>query len=338
MSKFSKISLWLIENMIWVILLVYVVINIFVTPKFVTYGNITNIFYHSSVLSMLVLAQGLVLLLGYMDLSIESTLAFAPVISVLLLVKYIPWITPVGAIVLTLLLGCLVGAFNGTMITRFGINPFLQTLSLLIILRGIVIFLLPVSIFEFSDVYSAPGALRTIFNIPVAVFIMIFVFIIFHFVLNKTIFGRHLIATGGNNLSAYISGVNTKRVVFITFVISGLLAALAGLIMAGRQQAVTNAMGDGMVFESFAGAILGGVSLKGGVGKVSGMLGGVLLLGAIDNSLNLLGINVFLIYASKGLLIFVAIVLDQAKVKLKNYIYYREDMRRFKETKEIAGV
>jgi ribose/xylose/arabinose/galactoside ABC-type transport system permease subunit len=331
MSKLSKISLILIDNLIWVILILYFIINIFTTPSFASYGNIINIFYQSASLSMLVLAQGLILLLGYMDLSIESTLVFAPTIAVLVLTRYFPAITPGGAIILTLLVGSFVGLFNGIMITRFHINPFLQTLSMLIILRGLVLYVIPEGLSKFSKIYTFVGGGRIIFDIPVAVLVMFIVFIVINFILNKTIYGRQVIATGGNNITARISGVNVKNVILITFIISGVLASVAGLIITGRQAAVTNIMGQGLVFNSFAGAIIGGVSLKGGIGKVSGMLGGVLLLGVINNSLNLIGMNLYLIYATSGLIIFIAIILDQSKEKLKAYIYYREDIKRFKK-------
>jgi ribose/xylose/arabinose/galactoside ABC-type transport system permease subunit len=331
MSKLSKISLILIDNLIWVILILYFIINIFTTPSFASYGNIINIFYQSSVLSMLVLAQGLILLLGYMDLSIESTLAFAPVIAVLVLTRYFPAITPGGAIILTLLVGSLIGLFNGIMVTRLHINPFLQTLSMLIILRGLVRFFVPVPIYNISKIYTFVGGGRIFFNIPIAILIMFIIFIVVNFILNNTIYGRQVIAIGGNSMASFISGVNVKNVILTTFIISGLLASIAGLITTGWQVSVSTAMGEGLVFKSFAGAIIGGVSLKGGIGKVSGMLGGVLLLGVIDNSLNLIGMNVYLIYAASGLIIFIAIILDQSKEKLKSYIYYREDVKRFKK-------
>jgi len=336
MSKFSKLVLFVIDNLIWVILALLVIINIFITPNFFSYGNILNIFYHSSVLSMLVLAQGLILLLGYVDLSIESTLAFAPAIAILSFTRWTPGISPIIAIIITFVVGALIGLFNGVMITKFNINPFLQTLSMLIMLRGIVLYLLPESIFGFGGIYSFLGSKRIFLNIPVAVLVMFGVFLLFHFVLNKTVFGRQLVATGGNIQASFISGINTQRIILLAFVLSGVLASLAGLILAGRQNAVTNVMGDGMVFMSFAGAILGGVSLKGGVGKVSGILGGVLLLGVIDNSLNLLGINIFLVYAIKGIIIFVAIVLDQTKIKLRDSIFNRENFKKYKISSKIT--
>ena len=131
----------------------------------------------------------------------------------------------------------------------------------------------------------------------------------------------------------YISGINTDRTLITVFIISGLLAAVAGLISVGRQASITNAMGEGLVFMAFAGSVMGGVSMQGGIGTALGMLGGLLVLGVIDNSLTLLGVNVYLVYATKGILIFVAVFLDNFKTRLREGILYREEVRKFKVTK-----
>jgi len=324
------IELFLLDNLIWVILCGFFLINVFVTPNFLIYDNIINIFYHSAILSMLVLGQGLILLTGNIDLSIESTLAFAPAIAMLLSTKWIPGLDPVTTIFMTLAVGALIGLSNGYVVTKGGINSFIHTLSMLIILRGVTLFLVPFAIYQLDKVYIFLGSARTVANIPVAVFLMLAIFLFLNFVLKSTPFGRFLLATGGNPRASFISGVNTDRMVIYAFVLSGLLAAIAGLLAAGRQDAINNTMGKDMVLLSFAGAILGGASLFGGRGTPLGMLGGALLLGTISNSLTLVGINVFLLYACYGVLIFVAVVLDRAKVKLRELLFHRESIRKLK--------
>lgn len=319
----------MLENLIWVILVGFFLLNALITPKFATYGNLVNILYHSAIMSMLVLGQGLILIIGHLDLSIESTLAFAPGIAMLLATRWLPFqLDPVTAIILTLAVGALVGWFNGVCIAKIGVNPFLQTLSMMIILRGLVLFLVPLSIFPLAKVYTYAGQARMIGNIPVAIPIVIVIFLIFQVVLQYTSFGRHFIATGGNVRASYISGINTSRMVMYAFMLAGLLAAVAGLLAAGRQGSVSNSMGEGMVLLAFAGAILGGASLEGGKGTPLGMLGGALLLGMISNSLNLLGVGVTLVYATQGALIFVAIVLDRVRIKLRNYLLHQEQVRK----------
>lgn len=329
MSRKLQAELFLLDNLIWVIIAVFFLINAVITPNFATYGNIINILYHSAIMSMLVLAQGIVMVIGKLDLSIESTLAFAPGVSMLLATKWIAGgLDPVTCILLTLVIGALVGLFNGYFIARIQVDHFLQTLSMMIVLRGLVLFLVPFSIFPLHKVYTYAGQARMAGNIPVAVLITLVVFLIFHFIFQYTTFGRNFMATGGNQRASYIAGINTSRMVIYAFVISGVLAAVAGLLAAGRQGSVSNSMGEGMVMLSFAGAILGGVSLDGGKGTPIGMLGGSILLGMFSNSLNLLGVGVNLVYAATGALIFLAIVIDRVREKLRGYILHQEQIRK----------
>lgn len=329
MPKKLQIELFLLENLIWVILAGFFLLNAMITPMFATYGNLVNILYHSAIMSMLVLGEGLILVIGHLDLSIESTLVFAPGVAMLLATRWLPFpLDPVTAIFLTLAIGALVGLFNGVCIAKIGVNPFLQTLSLMIILRGLALFLFPLSIFPLAKIYTYAGQARMVGNIPVAVPIVFSIFIFFHLIMHYTPFGRHFMATGGNARASYISGINTSRMIIYAFVIAGLLAAVAGLLAAGRQNSVSNSMGEGMVMLAFAGAILGGASLEGGKGTPLGMLGGALLLGMISNSLTLLGVGVTLVYATQGALIFLAIVLDRVRIKVRNYLLHQEQVRK----------
>lgn len=329
MPRKLQIELFLLDNLIWVILAGFFLLNAMITPMFATYTNLVNIFYHSAIMSMLVLGEGLIMVIGQLDLSIESTLVFAPGVAMLLATRWLPFpLDPVTAIILTLVIGALIGLFNGICIAKIEVNPFLQTLSMMIILRGLALFLIPLSIFPLDKVYSYAGQARMIGNIPVAIPIVLIIFLIFHFVMQYTAFGRHFMATGGNAKASYISGINTKRMLIYAFVIAGFLAAVAGLLAAGRQNSVSNSMGEGMVLLAFAGAILGGASLEGGKGTPLGMLGGALLLGMISNSLNLLGVGVTLVYATQGALIFVAIVLDRVRIKVRNHLLHQEQVRK----------
>ncbi|TEB11888.1 Ribose transport system permease protein RbsC [Pelotomaculum sp. FP] len=342
MPKKLQVQLFLLDNLIWVIIAGFFLLNVVITPKFATYDNLVNIFYHSAIMSMLVLAQGLVMIIGLLDLSIESILAFAPGIALLLATKWLPGsIDPITCIFITLAVGALVGLFNGVFIAKIGVNPFLQSLSMLIMLRGVVLFLVPFSIFPLAKVYTYAGQARMVGNIPVAIPIVLIIFIIFHFILQHTTFGRYFVATGGNARASFVSGINTSKMVIWAFVISGILAAVAGLLAAGRQGSISNSMGDGMVMLSFAGAILGGASLDGGKGTPLGMLGGALLLGMISNSLNLLGVNVSLVYATQGALIFLAIIIDRVREKVRNHLLHQEQVKKMlrheqQETNQLA--
>lgn len=240
--------------------------------------------------------------------------------------KWLPGgMDPYVCILVTLLVGACVGVFNGLMVAKVGVNSFLQTLASNIIIRGLVLFMLPFSLSRLNHVYTFAGS-GFIFGIQAAIPIVLSVFIIFQLIMKYTSFGRQVISTGGNPQASYIAGINTSRLLVIVFALSGMLAAMAGLLSAGRSGAVANSMGTGMNMMAIAGGILGGASLTGGKGMPIGMLGGAILLQMISNSLTLLGVPINLVYASKGALIFLALLLDRYKVYLRNSILEKKQM------------
>lgn len=334
MSRISRFVIALLNNLIWVILISFFLLNVFITPMFFTYRNVINILYHTSILSMLVLGEGIILSTGVLDLSLESTLAFAPGVAIICMTSWIPGLNPFVALFITLVVGALVGWFNGYCVTSLGISSFLQTLSFLILLRGLILFMVPFAIFNLPTAYTFLGSAKVVANIPAAVFVMIFIYVIFQFFFKRTRFGRYFFATGGNPKASYVSGINTRAVITWGFILGGILASIGGILAVGRQSSITNMVGQNMILLAFAGAILGGVSLSGGKGTPMGMLGGALFLGTVNNSLNLLGVNVFLVYAFQGLLIFLALVLDRAKERLYSAIFQRERMKKFQKMNE----
>jgi len=328
-----RVKLFLLDNVIWLLVIGFFLLNAIFTPSFFTWQNSTNILYHSAIMSMLVLGQGIVIVVKALDLSIESTLAFAPGVAMLICTQWLPWDLPSAvAIVLTLIVGALVGLFNGFFVARVGMNPFIETMSTMIIMRGLVLFLVPFSIFPLAGVYKFAGQARIPGDIPVAVLLMLLVYAVFQFIFGYTAFGRRLIATGGNRQAAFIAGINTTRMIMAAFVLAGLLAAFAGLLTAGRQGSISPSMGINMVLLSFAGAILGGASLDGGKGAPIGFLGGALLLGMFSNALNLRGVEVNLVYAMQGLLIFAAILLDRGREAIRARVLRQEQVARFEST------
>lgn len=327
----TKIQLTLLDNLVWVLLAVFFLVNTLFTPNFFSGKNQLNILYQSATLGLLVLGQGIVMMVGELDLSMEATLAFAPGVTILLARQL--GLGPVVSILLTLAVGLAIGWFNGFCVAKLQTNSFLLTMSTQIVMRGLVLFLVPFSLAGLDSTYTFLGRGR-IGAIQVAILALLVVYVIFEFIFRKTIFGRRFTLTGGNRRASYISGINTDRVMILAFVLAGLLSALAGLITAGRQNAVSNSMGENMVMMAFAGAILGGCSFNGGMGKPIGMLGGTLLLGMIDNALTLNGVDVNLVSATKGALIFVAILLDRVRFKLTARIMHQENMRKLLAAQE----
>jgi Ribose/xylose/arabinose/galactoside ABC-type transport systems, permease components len=340
MENKTKLQLLLLDNLIWVLVVLFFILNAIFTPRFASPTNLVNICYHATVLALLVLAQGMTLIIGQLDLSVESTLAFAPGIALLLATKWLPGgMDPYVCILVTLLVGVCVGIFNGLMVAKVGVNSFLQTLASNIIIRGLVLFMLPFSLSRLNHVYTFAGS-GFVFGIQAAIPIVLIVFLIFQVIMKYTSFGRQVISTGGNPQASYIAGINTSRLLIIVFALSGMLAAMAGLLSAGRSGAVANSMGTGMNMMAIAGGILGGASLTGGKGMPIGMLGGAILLQMISNSLTLLGVPINLVYASKGALIFLALLLDRYKVHLRNSILEKKQIEQHitAESVRSAGV
>ena len=325
MTKQSKILLTLLDNLVWVLLFAFVLFNVFFTPAFFSSRNLLNVLFHTSILALLVLAQGIVMMVGELDLSGDAVLAFAPGIVILLTTSFN--FGPVLGIIFTLGLGAALGWFNGFFVAKVKANSFLFTLSTQIVLRGLILFFVPLSIAGLHNVYAFLGR-GHIGNLQAATVMFLLIFFVFEMMFRKTTFGRKFKLTGGNRQAAFISGIRTDRMIILAFVIAGVLAAVAGLITAGRQNAVSNGMGLGMVTMAIAGAILGGCSFKGGTGKPLGLLGGALLLGLIDNALTLQGVSVNLVSATKGSLILVAILLDRWRYRLADVILHKENMKK----------
>ena len=333
MSNDLKIKLALLDNIIWIMLLFFFAVCAAFVPAFASWNNIVNILYHTTIMSMLVLAQGFVLMSGKFDLSIDAILAFAPGLVILAGTKWLPGTilsNPFVAIALTLAVGALLGLFNGVCVSRLGMNAFMQTLSVSIILRGLTLFLIPLAIFPLDPVYSFIGKARfaAVGNMPAAVFVTFGVYLFFHIVLKHTVFGRNYLATGGNERASYVAGIDTRRMIVMGFVIAGALSAVAGLLTAGRQDSVSNTMGSGMTMLAFAGALLGGTSMSGGKGSSFGMLGGAILLGMFSNALNLLGVQVTLVHAAQGTLIFLAILIDRFRIQLRGALLRKEQLKK----------
>ncbi|GAA3248278.1 ABC transporter permease [Dactylosporangium siamense] len=291
------------------------VVGYLVNPVFLQSDNVINVLQSMSEISVLVLAQTMVLITGKMDLSLESTFGLAPGIAAWLIVD--PAVThglgvhvlpPALAIPVVLLVGVLVGAFNGLLIVRFGLNGFIVTLGMLIVLRGLL-----TGISGGKTFFALPSSMTylgstTWLGVPASVWISLLLFVAGIVVLGYTRAGRALYAIGGNVDAARAAGIRTDRILWVTLIVAGMLAALAGLLMSGRLAAVPAAQGNGAIFQVFAAAVIGGVSLNGGKGTVFGAFTGVLLLFMIINVLTLAGVPAQWTNFLNGAVILVALV------------------------------
>jgi len=287
-----------------------------VNPVFLHPDNLLNVLQTMSEIAVLVLAETLILIAGKMDLSLESTFGLAPGIAAWLTVA--PGVThglgvvPGGwAVPITLAVGALVGSFNGLLIVRFRLNGFIVTLGMLIVLRGLLtgisggqtFFLLPPSMLYLSNAKWL--------GMPASIWVCLLAFAAAIGFLGFTTRGRALYAIGGNVDAARAAGIRTDRVMWFTLVIASTLAALGGLLLAGRLASVSASQGTGGIFTVFAAAVIGGVSLNGGKGSMFGAFTGVLLLFMIQNVLTLGGVPAQWISALDGGIILVALMLSR---------------------------
>ena len=322
-----------LDNLIWLILVGVFLFFVIGSDKFLTPINIVNILSAAAVLGVLVVGQTFALITGNFDLSQESTLGLAALVGLWMMVPALaPWfgggigLPPVLAIALILVMGIGIGYVIGALITYGRMNNFIVTLAMLLILRGLMLWFTKGNSvnaigYEGSDVFYWLGhetfSVPWLGNVPVAVPTMLIVFLVAHIVLSYRRFGRDIYAVGGNRTAAIASGIDADKRVRQVYMISGFLAALGGLVLAGRVASVQVNLGEGYIFTVFAAAVIGGVSLQGGRGKMVGVLGGVLLLSMIDRGLNLMRVEVFLQQVVQGLIILFAMFIDAQRVRFR---------------------
>ncbi|HTJ32820.1 MAG TPA: ABC transporter permease [Dactylosporangium sp.] len=290
------------------------VVGALIDPVFLSRANLVNVLQQQTELSLLVLGETLILIGGRFDLSLESTVGLAPALGVALVIPAAShgigteWATAL-AVPICLLVGILIGALNGVLILRFGLSAFIVTLGMLITLRGVQI-----GITGGQSLFDLPPSVTYLGNtiwlgVPLSVWLCVVVFAAGIAALGWFRQGRAVYAIGGNADAARAAGIRTDRVMYVVFMIAGLLAALAGLLMAGRLGSIASNQGSQMIFQVFAAAVIGGVSMNGGKGTLFGALCGVLVLGLVSNILTLAGVSAQWIQAVYGLVILVALVL-----------------------------
>jgi simple sugar transport system permease protein len=323
-----------LENLIWLILVGVILFFATQTDRFLTPNNLRNILVAASVLGLLVIGQTFVLITGNFDLSAESTLGLAALLGLWLIVPAgAPTrggglgLNPYVSILAVLLGGALIGWTIGLLITVFKMNNFIVTLAMLIIVRGIILRInngqsVTTGTIAGAKTFNHLGhdnlfSLPWLGRVPVSVVVLLVMYGVAYVVLQHRPFGRELYAIGGNRAAALASGINPDRLVVIVYVISGVMAAFAGWMQAGRLGSVQQNLGSGMIFNVFAAAVIGGISLQGGRGSIIGALGGVLLLSTINAGLNLMQVSVFWIQSIQGFVILVAMFIDAQKVRLR---------------------
>ena len=285
------------------------------TSRFLTPTNISVILNQVSVNAILAFGVTFVIIAGGIDLSLGSLVAVCGVVVALLSQnnEYSLWLAIIG----TLIAGIALGALNGIIVVFTKVPPFIVTLGTMTIGRGVALILSkgrPISELNESLNFLGNGDL---FGIPIPILFLVLSYATCHILLTKTIFGRYVKAIGGNEMASYVAGVRVNRIKLYVYMISGLFAALAGILLTARINTGQPNAGLGFELDAIAAVIIGGTSTRGGKGTITGTLLGVLFIGVINNGLDLINVSAYWQQVIMGGIIILAVVLDGLYQKLK---------------------
>ncbi len=307
------------KNKPLVVLVILCIIMACLSDNFFTWRNILTVLRQTSINAVIATGMTFAILIGGIDLSVGSVLAICGAVMANLIASGMDLIL---AILITLLLGLAIGIVNGLLISKGRLQPFIATLGTMTLLRG------------FTLVYTQGKPIGTsggtgslifgkigsgyIFGLPIPVYIMIIVFVIAYYILRHLRTGRYVYALGSNEEATIYSGVKTDKVKLFVYGASGLLAALAGIIVTARLGTASPTAGEGYELDAIAAVVLGGTSMSGGVGTIGGTAIGALIIGILNNALNLLQVPSYYQNVAKGAVILFAVLLDR-KQKSDNY-------------------
>jgi len=291
-------------------LIVLIAVMAFIAPYFWSVNNLLEVVRQVSAIAIIAAGGTFVILTSGIDLSVGSALGLTAMVAIVLANANAPAIVCVLA---AILVGAVVGAINGVFIARFALPAFIVTLAALTYIRGFVYVgtggttLVPKSV---DYAWIGQGNL---FGIPVAAIVMVVVYIVGWFVLERTVFGRQVYAIGGNAQAARLSGIPVRRVVFFVYVISGICAGIAGVIVSARLESAVPDLGSGYELNAIAAIVLGGTSLIGGRGSLIGTLVGALFIAVLSNGMTLLNVQSFYQQIIMGAVILAAVFIDRIR-------------------------
>jgi len=315
----ERIKLTLVDYMIWLIIAGAFIFFSCTIPRFLTFKNVLFILYVAAPLGLLVFGEAVCLLGGNMDLSLSENAGFTAMIVGVILVDWAPWLPGWTGIILMALVGAGLGAVNGFFVGKVKINPFLVTLSTFLIYNWMTYYLRRGAIIKMPGALLIPGGGR-IGGVFIAIPILIGMAIFLYFILDHTRFGSHIRAIGGNSDAANMLGINVGNTHFWIFTIAGALAGVAGLLYTGYLKCIPSTIAEGDIFLAFAGAIIGGVSLRGGRGSAIGALGGVLLMGVINAGCTMTAMEPALRGVLNGFILLAAILINKTRANLRDRI------------------
>jgi ribose transport system permease protein len=294
-------------------LCIFLAVNPLTSSSFLTQKNVFNVLRQISTNLYLACGMTMVIILGGIDLSVGSIIAMSGCVAAGCVSRYnLPLAV---ALLCGVLVGLVVGMFNGYVISSTTIPPFIVTLATMNVAKGL------------AYVYTGGSPVRVVTKewqfvgagyigpVPTPVVILVVVLIVTAIIMNKTKLGRHLYAVGGNAQAAEFSGISVARVKFLVHTYSGIMAGLAGIVLASRMYSGQPTAGDGAEMDAIAAVVVGGTSMAGGSGKIGGTIIGGLIIGVLNNGLNLMNVNSFWQYVVKGCVILLAVYLDYIRNK-----------------------
>jgi len=317
---------FVLDNLVWLILAFVLAIFSLAIPNFFQAGIFINIIEQSTFVGVMAIGLAIVIIAGNMDLSVESVAGLTAMITGILfcsrgigmgLTMTPEWLVLPVSLGIALMVGGVIGSINGWLVVRLKMNAFIVTLASYIWVRGMVD-----AISGGRSAQDLTPALRfigieTFLSIPLIAWVAILCFVVFTFILAKTPFGRHVVMIGGNPVASFRAGIKVDRLIIITFILSGAIAGLAGWLLAIRTSGATANLGIGMLFRAFAAVVIGGVSLKGGIGQLPGVYAGVLLLSTIQTGMNVMALPVHYTQMILGALVLAALLLDTVKLAIR---------------------
>jgi ribose transport system permease protein len=302
---------FLTKNIPFIGLLSIVLLVSLLSDVFLTSFNLLNVLRQASINGLIAFGMMAVILSAGIDLSVGSTLAVSSVVMAQLILAGYPTTL---AITVALLIGVIIGLLNGLLIAKGKLQPMIATLSTMLVFRGVTLYIsngVPVS--KLGEGLIGWLGRGSFIGIPIPVYILFIIFIIFALMLKYTVIGKQIYAVGGNSKAAMLSGINVDRTILIVYSLSGLFAALAGIILTSRIDSAVPTAGQTFELNAIAAVVIGGASLTGGRGRAVGTLSGALIIAVIANGLNLLGTSAYIQQIVTGVIIILAVIFDRKK-------------------------
>lgn len=310
MKKDKSILYYLLKFRVLIIFIVMFLIMSVVSDNFLTQNNILNMLRQCAFNGMLAVGMTFVLITGGIDLSVGSILSFSAIVGCSFVTTGSPY-PPIVGIIVAVAIGLAIGLFNGALVAYGKVPAFIVTLGSQLMAAGAALVFnngSPVS--NLKESYNIIGAGKLFGLIPFPIIIFLLILLVGAVVLKKTRYGRYIYAVGGNETAAKACGLSTKKLIISVYVISGLCAAIAGIVLSARVKTATAIAGEGYELDAIAAAVLGGTSLSGGIGNMWGTLVGVLIIGLLNNGMQMLNIQSYYQDIIQGFIIILAVFVD----------------------------